>query len=293
MTTTTTGRSDLHRPSAIQPENYRYMESWDLEMPLMPIDRDIRVLMDRAEASSADHSGNLAQCDHCGAHLRYICLWEHVPSGDVITTGETCARETMDVPNRLLLDQKRLRETAAARRVALRERAEVTERQERARELYPQAYAILFDYQGDNSFVADVAARFGRNGYLSEKQAIAVVNSVAKQTMHAERRRIEAATATTCPEGRIKVTGKVVSTGTKENAYGVRHVMTVRDDRGFKVWGTVPSGLVVPVLDIEGNRVGIRGLDQDDRVEFVGAVTRSDRDETFGFYKRPSCAKVI
>ena len=49
--------------------------------------------------------------------------------------------------------------------------------------------------------------------------------------------------------------------------------ITVRDDRGFTVWGSEPGAL-------ETNR--------GDRVRFVcSEIIRSDRDEAFGFFKRP------
>jgi hypothetical protein len=53
--------------------------------------------------------------------------------------------------------------------------------------------------------------------------------------------------------------------------------MTVRDDRGFLVWGSVPAAL--------------GGIEQGDRVQFNATVTKSDRDETFGFFKRPTKAQ--
>jgi hypothetical protein len=55
--------------------------------------------------------------------------------------------------------------------------------------------------------------------------------------------------------------------------------MLVRDDRGFKVWGTVPSSLP--------------NTDRGDKVTFTASVERSNNDETFGFFKRPSKATLI
>lgn len=81
-----------------------------------------------------------------------------------------------------------------------------------------------------------------------------------------------------CPIGRVTIIGKVVSTDAKDTDYGTRYVMTVRDDRGFTVWGSQPSGLYVNVGD---------------RIEFTASVERSDRDECFGFYKRPTKASII
>ena len=80
------------------------------------------------------------------------------------------------------------------------------------------------------------------------------------------------------PEGRVTVTGEVVGLAVRESAYGVTLKMTVRDDRGFKVWVTVPSA-----IDPE------RG----DRVSFVATLTASDDDKFFGFGKRPAKAEVL
>jgi hypothetical protein len=77
-----------------------------------------------------------------------------------------------------------------------------------------------------------------------------------------------------CPNGKETIVGEIVKLDVSENAYGVRQVMTVKDARGFKVWGTVPTALT----DAE---VG-------DKVQFNAEVTRSDKDECFGFFKRPT-----
>jgi hypothetical protein len=79
-------------------------------------------------------------------------------------------------------------------------------------------------------------------------------------------------------EGRIVVSGVVLTVKMQEGYYGWEQKMLVRDDRGFKVWGTVPSC-------IEPERGS--------RVEFTATVNKSDKDETFGLYKRPSKAKII
>ena len=77
----------------------------------------------------------------------------------------------------------------------------------------------------------------------------------------------------------LVITGEVLSVKLHENPYGVRTVMTVRDDRLFRVWGSVPHS----IADVE------RGQ----RVTFQANVEPSDRDETFGFFKRPRHARVI
>jgi hypothetical protein len=80
--------------------------------------------------------------------------------------------------------------------------------------------------------------------------------------------------------GRQVITGEVLKVTEREDHFspygGIVYKMTVKDDRGFKVWGTVPSGLGV---DIEG-----------ERVTFTGTVQPSDEDPKFGFFKRPAKA---
>lgn len=90
--------------------------------------------------------------------------------------------------------------------------------------------------------------------------------------------KVEAIPASPVVEGRIVIEGQVVKAYAMENDFGVREVMVVRDDRGFSVWGTVPSS-----IDVE---VG-------DKVVFTATVEVSDKDETFGFFKRPSKAQLI
>jgi len=66
--------------------------------------------------------------------------------------------------------------------------------------------------------------------------------------------------------------------------------MLVEDDRGFKVWMTAPSSLSYQ-LD-EGSDVMRESTSGSDdvtgaRVEVTATLTRSDRDEYFGFGSRP------
>lgn len=78
------------------------------------------------------------------------------------------------------------------------------------------------------------------------------------------------------PCGKQTVTGVVLSETVKETAYGKRAVMTVLDDRGFKVWGT-----------------NVAYADRGDRVTFQATLERGDRDETFGFFKRPTNMEIL
>lgn len=85
-------------------------------------------------------------------------------------------------------------------------------------------------------------------------------------------------------EGKCEITGRVLSTKWSSSSYnGVSRSdkkMVVLDDRGFKVYGTVPSSILTDAK---------RGS----RVRFTATNEVSEDDETFGFFKRPSKAEVL
>ena len=88
----------------------------------------------------------------------------------------------------------------------------------------------------------------------------------------------EAKAAQPCPEGRIEITGTVMKVVERDGRFGWEHKMLVVAD-GWKVWGSVPRALG----DVEKGWT----------VRFTATVERSNDDENFGFYKRPSKASVL
>ena len=78
-----------------------------------------------------------------------------------------------------------------------------------------------------------------------------------------------------CPTGRVGITGEILAIKLQEGYYGDTWKMLVKDDRGFKVWGSIPSSLHAS-----------RGA----RVSFMAAVEPSADDDKFGFFKRPTKA---
>jgi len=143
-----------------------------------------------------------------------------------------------------------------------------------------------------------VSATTDESGYLANLRAVVLAGVTDSKRMgllvslaraydnhlkHAERkaeRERERASQVRipCPIGRVTVIGKVVSTDAKDTDYGTRYVMTVYDDTGFTVWGSQPSSLYPEVGD---------------RIEFTASIERSDRDECFGFFKRPTKARLL
>jgi hypothetical protein len=144
----------------------------------------------------------------------------------------------------------------------------------------------------NNSFVLDVTRKLRLYGSLSEKQIAAVRRSIVADAERMVKREQEAAEHPAAPvvEGRIKITGEILVMKWQDSDYGTTHKMMVRDDRGFRVWGTVPSSLESSYSVAGGD---VAGVEKGDRIEFMATVEASKDDTTFGFFKRPSKAVKV
>lgn len=86
-----------------------------------------------------------------------------------------------------------------------------------------------------------------------------------------------------------KIIGKIIGkkwhgASYSYNSYSESLKVLIEEDRGFKVWGTLPSKL----LDELGGEENVIGS----RIEFVANCTPKIDDEYFGFFSRPKKAKV-
>jgi hypothetical protein len=150
---------------------------------------------------------------------------------------------------------------------------------------YPRANEVL-DYldqqvrERGNEFANSLLDTFEKYGKLSPKQMQAaerMIDNAAKRL--AEYKAKEAANAVDVPEGRIEITGEVVSLKAQHGDYGVQHKALIKDDRGFKVWGSVPNAIIDDV-------------EKGSRVKLTATVVQSN-DKGFGFYKRPAKAEIL
>lgn len=185
-------------------------------------------------------------------------------------------------------DKARRAAQAQARRDAKKAAADET------RTLWAAAHAdvVTFLTTADiawSDFLTDLADQLDDRGELTPGQVEAVRRNIARQAERDAKRAADAARPTVpvvAGKG-VEVTGEVIKVDVKDNPYAYnsnRVVMTVRDDRGFAVWGTVPGSLrdEVSLTELVGRRV-----------RFTANVEASDRDETFGFFKTPRRAEVL
>lgn len=275
--TLTTKRADIHRPSAIDPVEYAFVgvfyqgDSEWMGDAYQEDHRELERLLGQDWHLKTVPDGNYARkftCDHCGAHFAHGALYRHEPTGDLIAVGHICAA-TVLLPGTTQMDRKRKLAERSAK--AAKTAAENADRRA----------VILADNPGlaealgvDHHITRDISQRFhGPKATLSEKQIALVFKIQRDEAEKAVREAEYQAKATPVVEGKgTIITGEVVSTKWVQSLYGDTLKMLVLDDRGFKVWGTVPSALEV---------------ERHDRVSFTANTEQSHDDVSFGFFKRP------
>ena len=171
----------------------------------------------------------------------------------------------------ILVSSIRAREAAAAKRAA-----EAAAAAEAFANRYHEWEDANQDLVAVTRRLADAGISFAEElvgRVQTEKQAAAMWRIAARIDAEAAEPKAEV------PSGRMAVTGVIVSTKLVENMYGVTLKMLVKDDRGFKVFGTVPAS----IEDEASNG---------SRVTFTATLERSRDDVNFGFFSRPAKATV-
>jgi hypothetical protein len=293
----TATRTDVHAPKNLVTEDYEFVAcgnhataELDAYTPMAAINRMV------AQGVRFDdvHGGH--HCSHCGSFLTYYAILHHVPSGSMIHVGETCLDNRFDLASTEFHALRRAAKLNRERTALKTKRAEWFAAEDDRQGLYDWAKGQdAFDRNGyDESFAAKFVRYVDKYGEVSDKFVEAIRRSKVRQAEWAAQRAAEALTATPVIEGRIVITGEVVSVKWQDNAYGGSLKMVVRDDRGFKVWGSVPDSIsTIDTRNEAGNIVRQRNLGRGDRVSFTATVTRSDDQDVFGYFKRPTKAQVI
>ena len=290
-------RTDIHRPGApgFNPGEYEHVRSF-YQGTNDEAHRVYQYEAMREREWLAAHEldrplpafhGNFSEkqtCDHCGARFDYGETVAHMPTMTYIHVGHICASETFELDNRAdLLRRDAARAIARANELAKqREAAEAFAATDRG-----SIVVAHLRQHNWNNFYADLLAKLERFGTLTDGQMAAVERNIDKDNQRAAEREVRmereaAMDKNPCPTGRGQITGEILSRKWKDTDFGPSLKMLVLDDRGFKVYGSVPSRLS-----------GDDGVQRGDRITFVAEVTQSDDDELFGFFKRPTQASIL
>ena len=118
------------------------------------------------------------------------------------------------------------------------------------------------------------------------KMQVALVFKIAAESSQTELPEIDP------PAGRQTITGKVVSAKYTETGYPKMLVEVTTDEGKFRVWGTMPI-VILDRLYNHYNKASDRGyfsMFKGSTVQFTATI--KPKEKGFGFYNRPSKAKV-
>ena len=279
-------RTDIHRPSVINPEDYTFVAfevvrgafAGDLEACayMQTQRRIIREHMERTGGhySLHAHGGNCMVCGN--ANAIYTVLFYHADTNTYVRMGEICAEKAQCSFGDTNAFRAAVRNAMAA--VAGKRKAEATlvaENLTYAWEVYNASTEARATWKYEEFTISDMVRKLVQYGSLSEKQYDFMRTLIARIPWRAEleaKRAAEKAAAAPCPNGRVKVTGTVLKSEMRDTMYGVTHKMLVKAAEGFMVWCTVPSGMDAS-----------RGA----QVTFKATLKPSDDDPKFGFGSRP------
>jgi hypothetical protein len=315
-------RQDIHAPKNFDPVDYEVVDFLDNKSPdysaiflgalsmgatseacAAIVEEQRRLYQERIfehfpnwRTGGDDHT-SIFQCNHCGAHIRWVAVVEHKPTGKKLAFGDICA-DRVGIESRDAFRSKFIKDRAALEAKALENKLR--------RQAFLEGNTDVVEYLAGkeydrNEFIASLAEQLTRKGELSEKQVAAVRKNIIRDAEFAARRKAEAANAGPFPEGRQTIEGEVVSVKEKEGFDGEpSYKILVKLDDGNKVYGSIPKPIAEWVAReradhrrYEGWLYSLREALTGRRVKFAAAFEVSDRDEHFGFYRRPTKAEVL
>ncbi|GAC1521668.1 MAG: hypothetical protein NVS3B1_06180 [Marmoricola sp.] len=279
-------RTDVHRPSALVTEDYEFAYAYDSRPEWGDGGERIAIVNSYLERGYRFGGVSGGGCDHCGnQNLRYIAVLTHEPTRTLIRVGETC------LDNRFSLATAEF-QTLRTQAKLNREQATRAERVARFLAdnpaLVPLTERPRSEVVAGSEFLSDIGDKILQGVELSPRQIEAAIRVHAQQIEFAQRkaaRDAEEAAAKAAgliepaPTGKTVVTGTVLTTKLQESQYGNTWKMLVKDDRGFKVWCSIP--------------VAIADAAKDMRVTFSITLEPSKDDPYFSFGKRPTQAAFL
>ena len=312
-------RTDIHRPSAINPEDYEfvcfdYCDGSDLGaiLALQGQHELFRAHMAQTGGKYAVHQ-NEGSCHICGALALYICHWYCVATNEYIQTGEDCARKldmsygTMNAFRRAISDA---REAHAGKRKAIATLSDLgllfaweiyTAEYPRHTETCPETNEADNGYaqpctcdvtdrvrgfeQFEEHTIRDIVGKLVKYGSISDKQTSflsSLINRIFDRPLIEAKRQAEKDAAGPVPTGRIEVTGVVLALKEVEKPRYYRNDA----DTAWKILIRLENG-----SKIYGNRFG--NLEKGQTAKLVATIEASEDDAKFGFFKRPKLVGII
>ena len=286
-----TTRTDIHRPSAIIPDDYEYIACelvpgpYGGAMALLPERERIRAHMALTGGtySRHEHGGN---CHICGSvNLIYSILYYHAKSNSYIRMGEDCARK-LDFGGTAEMNIFRAK---------VRQEMELAKGNDKAqRILAEKGLSHLWDIfrppstitlQYEEHTIADIVGKLVKYGSVSDKAlgfAQSLFDRIGKRDQIAAERAAKDAARADLPnfgDARVKITGTVLSIKGVDTQFGFVTKALIEHSDGWKVYGTLPTLT--------------NGCEKGNVIEFFARIQRSKDDPKFGFFSRPTKGLLI
>lgn len=159
-----------------------------------------------------------------------------------------------------------------------------------ARTDYPEAVAFLEQYKGDSAFLNELQDKLFTGFDFTEKMAAAVLKVKAAVAKRQEWDQVVAgieANDIPVKPGRQVISGYLLSFKWQPAFRGRTLKMLMLDERGFKVWASVPRPLAALIPRDEDGDLDTRGVRQG-FVRFTATLSPSDDDVRFAFATRPA-----
>lgn len=285
-------RTDPHCPSNLIPADYEYIgylytgpESVTYEGGghKHVIHDDTRYINMHMEKTNGSVFGGEHQCAMCGQITCFHWgVFYHAKSNEYIWLGHICASSVNSAASDTILRNTKKQNDAIKRVSRIRNAEQVLA--DNGLEACWNHYDPANEDDDTCHIIADIVRKLVRYGEISDAQ-INFLGTLLKQwderLIREQRIADEKAAADPIPnfKGRTTIVGKVVSK--KFNEDWCKWNMVVKSNEGgWCVWGTAPTNV------IETLAVG-------DEIQFDAAITVSDKDEKFGFFKRPTKAGVF
>jgi len=317
--TTTTKRTDVHRPSQLITEDYEFIGcspqwvyrgdrgdgevEWDdvNDFGLTDEQQDY-VDNNRFNGNAINNRG----CDCCGSKPRAVAYYKHIPTGEVITVGLICSEK---------IQAGAWEEGHRQALTVIAERKRAIKKAEGESFIDSNSGLRSVLESGKHEILDDMLGKVHKYGSLSEKQVAFAFRLFAQCIEREEEKarllaKLDGATLD-CTQ-RITVAGTVKTVKWQDSDYGGSYKMLVELDSGFKVWGTVPTSFADAndyadshINDIrqygggwgaerlakeqaELNKLELETIRIGNSIQFTARFQMSNDDATFAFFKRPT-----
>lgn len=290
-------RKDIHRPSAINPSEYSFVAfdyikiggSGNILADCAYLQEQRRIKQEHfsrtgGKYSTHEHGGN---CMICGSvNAIYTATFYHEPSNTYIRAGSDCTDKLYGSAGysdaAFNIFRKNIQNALEAHAGKKKAQAILAQKDlSRCWSLYISESTEHFKYE--EMTIRDIVGKLVTYGSISDKAMGylgTLLSKIDNRTEIEAQRKAEHDAAADCPSGRIEIVGKVLTVKTpdwaEDSAFPVSSKILVQTDSGFKVWGSRTAN-----------------FEKGQRVAFRATVTPSQDDPKFGFFKRPSNARVI